>query len=159
MASGNHPGLTGQENSSRGKRYITALRLIKADRSGGRGKKRKRRSLSITCKGPKLLTLSREPSLSLAFQVLCKRLSCTSKFFEKLRSDFSSTSIPYTVDESRAESSGRLIWSNIMTSRFRYNLSCPAIYFEPQTAANDGSRGNSQSPSSLCFYNDQEAIC
>lgn len=43
LASGNHPGLTGQENSSRGKRYITALRLIKADRSGGRKKREKKK--------------------------------------------------------------------------------------------------------------------
>lgn len=43
----------------------------------------------------------RRSRLSLAFQLPCKRLSCTSKFFEKQRSDFSLTSIPYRLKPSR----------------------------------------------------------
>lgn len=131
----------------------TSLHCVSSKLTGaGEGKKGKEEACLLRAKAQSF-SPCRRSRLSIAFHLPCKRLSCTSKFFEKPRSDFSSTSVPY-----RLKPSGRLLWSNIMTPRFRYNLWCPAIYFEPQTAANDGSRQNSQ-PSSLCFYNDQEAIC
>lgn len=72
VALGQAAGLAGQGSGSCGKRHFTALRLIKADRSGG-SKKREEEACLLHCKGPALLTLSREPSL--AFQLSCKRFS------------------------------------------------------------------------------------
>lgn len=60
----------------------------------GEGKKGKEEACLLRAKAQSF-SPCRGSRLSLAFQVLCKRLSRTSKFFEKLRSDFSSKSIPY----------------------------------------------------------------
>lgn len=65
----------------------------------GKGKKRKEEAC-LLCAKAQIFSPCRRSRLSLAFQLPCKRLSCTSKFFEKLRSDFSSTSIPYRLKPS-----------------------------------------------------------
>ncbi len=110
----------------------TSLHCVLSQLTGvGKEKKGKEEACLLHAK-TQSFSPCRRSRLSLAFQLPCKRLSCTSKFFEKPRSDFSLTR--------EAESSGRLRWSNIMTWRFRYNLWCLAIYFKPQTPTNDGSR-------------------
>lgn len=78
----------------------TSLHCVSSKQTGvGEGKKRKEEAC-LLCAKAQIFSPCRRSRLSLAFQLPCKRLSCTSKFFEKLRSDFSSTSIPYRLKPS-----------------------------------------------------------